>query len=77
MGKGGKNGNSHLFFQLSAHHSKKINVYLFFFFFLPRALKKPSKHEFLNGEGVSQLYEAEGIIKQAPPTLGESPHIKR
>ena len=49
----------------------------FFFFFLPRALKKPSKHEFLNGEGVSQLYEAEGIIKQAPPTLGESPHIKR
>lgn len=49
----------------------------FFFFFLPQAPKNPSKHEFLNREGVSQLYEAEGIIKQAPPTLGESPHIKR
>ena len=55
----------------------KENKCLPFFFFLPQAPKNPSKHEFLNREGVSQLYEAEGIIKQAPPTLGESPHIKR
>lgn len=52
-GEGGRNGSSHTFFQLLARHLKKIKSPSTFF---PKDAKKSSKHEFLNGGGVSQLY---------------------
>lgn len=53
-GEGGRNWSSHKFFSAPCSPLKenKVNIYLSLLW----ALKKSSKHEFLNGGGVSQLY---------------------